>query len=175
MLPKKVKKLMDEQITKEIFSGHLYLQMSAWLDEQGLEGYANWFYVQYQEELDHAKIIFNYMQTVDERPVIAAIDAPDKTFKDVKTVLKQALEHEKLISEAINKIAEAVYAENDYKSRSIVEWFIDEQVEEEENARKNVDDYELFGSSPQGLHALDREMGARVYNKTQKLVDMEAE
>lgn len=175
MLKPRIVDLMNEQIVLEIHSAHLYYAMSSWFDEQGLEGYAHWYYIQGKEELDHAMILFNYLETVGERPLIGTIEGPDHEFADVKDILEKTYEHEQFITKSINEIYDAAMEENDYASKPVLDWFVAEQIEEEDNTSSNLDRYELFGKDPQGLHALDKEMGTRVRSKAQYLIELESE
>ena len=174
MVKKEVESLINEQLEKENYSAHLYLAMATWFSEKGLTGYFKYYYTQYQEELDHFRILYHYLLTAGGNPVIPKMDKPKCEFKDVRDILEQTLQHERYITASIEKISTVAREVKDYKSVSLLDWFIDEQVEEEDNSTTALDRYDLFGDTPQGLYSLDAEMGARTYTKSQKLVEMEA-
>ncbi|HHY03800.1 MAG TPA: ferritin [Thermoanaerobacterales bacterium] len=163
MLSEKIEKLINEQIRNELFSGYLYLSMSAYLSSINLNGYANWFRIQAQEERDHAMIMYNYVLRAGGRVELLAIEQPKTDFSDLGEVLKDTLEHEKKVTAMIYNIMDVANAEKDYKTIQMLNWFVDEQVEEEENATENLEKYNMLGQDKKALYLLDKEMGARVY------------
>ena len=173
MFDSKVEELLNEQIVAEIYSANLYLSMSAWLRDKNLDGYANWFYVQYKEEMDHSLIIYNFILNAGGKVKLGAIDAPPETFKDLKEVLKKTLAHEQLITSSIYNIVDVARNVKDFKTVQFLDWFIQEQVEEEDNSSTNIGRLELFGNDAMGLHTLDQEMSVRVYTQTPYLLQME--
>jgi ferritin len=166
MFDPKVEKLLNEQVVAEMYSANLYLSMSAWFRAKSLDGYANWFYVQYKEEMDHALIIYNFILNAGGEVKLGQIDAPPADFENIEAILKESLAHEQLVTSLIYAINEAALAVKDYKTGQFLDWFIKEQVEEEDNATTNLDRYGLFGSDPKGLFSLDEEMGTRIYAQT---------
>ncbi|MEZ4508123.1 MAG: ferritin [Eubacteriales bacterium] len=164
MFTEKVKKLLDEQITKEFFSAYLYLYFANYYEEQGLKGFANWFTVQAQEERDHALLFVKYMQNNDIKVTFEAIDKPDTVMNQHMDALKASLAHEQFITASIHTIYEAAYEAKDFRTMQFLDWFVKEQAEEETNAADNVKKMELFGTDSKGLYMLDQEMGARVYS-----------
>lgn len=173
MLNPKIEKLLNEQIVKEVYSAHLYLSMSAWLSDKNLDGYAKWFYVQYSEELDHALIIFNYVINAGGKAQIGAIEAPQSDFKDVREILAASLEHEEYVTQSIYDIVKEATDEKDYKTVQFLDWFIEEQVEEEDEASNNLGRFDIMGGDCNGLYSLDRDMGTRTYTKTARLAELE--
>ena len=169
MFSPEVEKLLNEQIVNEIYSAHLYLSMSAWLRDKSLDGYANWFYVQYKEELDHALIFYNFILNAGGNVRLGAIDAPPSEFESLESVLENTLKHEKLVTSLIYTIVEAAQNAKDYKTVQFLDWLVKEQVEEEDNASSNIGRLKTFGGDNMGLHTLDQEMGARVYTQTAQL------
>ena len=163
MLSKRIEELLNNQIKNEFYSAYLYLSMSAWLTNYGLNGYAHWFQVQAMEERDHAMIFLNYIVKANGRVHLYAIDEPNFEFESVEALLNLNLSHEQLVTSLIYKIAAAAQEENDFKTAEMVKWFVTEQVEEEANAIDNINGYKLFGKDGQGLLALDTQKGARVY------------
>lgn len=163
MLNKEVAKLLNEQICKELYSSYLYLDMANYYNDEGLEGFENWFYVQAQEEMDHAMLIRTYMLNNDENISLLPIDAPNKTYSDFSHPLKLSLEHEQFVTASINNIYSAAMAAKEFKTTQFLDWFIKEQVEEEKNSTDLIKKYDLFGNDAKALYQLDQELAARVY------------
>ncbi len=154
---------MNDQINKELYSAYLYLQFADYYKENGLNGFANWYEIQAQEERDHALIFRNYLHENDEKARLEAIPQPDKKFKNFLEPLEAGLAHEKFVTGLINNIYAAADAVKDYRAMKFLDWFIEEQQEEEDNASSMVSQMKLFGKDPKGLYDLDREYQARAY------------
>ena len=163
MFTDKVKKLLDEQITKEFFSAYLYLHFANYYEEQGLKGFANWFTVQAQEERDHALPFIKYMQNNEIKVTFEAIGKPDDVLKEHMDALKASLTHEQYITASIHTIYEAAYEARDFRTMQFLDWFVKEQAEEEMNSSDNIKKMELFGTDSKGLYMLDQELGTRMY------------
>ncbi|HHV13622.1 MAG TPA: ferritin [Clostridiales bacterium] len=163
MLNPEVTKLLNEQITKELYSAYLYLDMANYYSDQSLNGFENWFFIQMQEERDHALLFRQYLLNNGEVVKLAAVDAPDKVYESFRDPLTMAYEHEQLVTASINNIYEAAYKVKDFRTMQFLDWFIKEQGEEEKNADDNVKKYDLFAGDPKGLYMLDNEMKSRVY------------
>ena len=159
----KVAALLNDQINKELYSAYLYLDMSNYYDELDLDGYANYYMVQAQEERDHALLILKYMQNNGLKVTLEAIGKPDKTFQSVLDPLVIAAEHERYVTSLINNIYHEAHQAKDYRTMKFLDWFVDEQMEEEDNADSMVSRYKLFGQDAKGLYLLDQEYAARVY------------
>ncbi len=159
----KVSKLLNEQITKELYSAYLYLDFSIFYEQQGLDGYANWYMIQAQEERDHALLFLKYLQNNGEKVELGAIDKPDKVLNTLMDPLKAGLEHEKYVTSLINDIYGAAYDVKDFRTMQFLDWFVKEQLEEEKNADDMIKKMELFGNDSKGLYSLDAEYAARVY------------
>ena len=159
----KVAALLNDQINKEFYSAYLYLDMSNYYDELDLDGYANYYMVQAQEERDHALLFMKYMQSIGLKVTLEAIEKPDKTFASVLDPLVIAAEHERYVTELINNIYHEAHQDKDYRTLKFLDWFVDEQREEEESADSMVNRYKLFGNDPRGLYLLDQEYATRVY------------
>lgn len=159
----KIAKLLNEQINKEFYSAYLYLDISNYYDELDLDGYANYYMIQAQEERDHALLFMKYMQNNGLKVTLEAIDKPDKTFETVLDPLVAAAEHERYVTSLINDIYHEAHQAKDYRTMKFLDWFVDEQGEEEDNADSMVSRYKLFGTDPKGLYLLDQEYAARVY------------
>lgn len=164
MFNQKVSALLNEQINKEFYSAYLYLDMSNYFERRGLNGFANWYRIQAQEERDHAMLFYQYMQNNDLVVTLDAIAKPDKVFNCDMDVLQAGLAHEQLVTASINNIYEAAYAVKDFRTMQLLDWFVKEQGEEETNARDLITKYELFGNDAKGLYMLNQEMAARVYS-----------
>ncbi len=160
----KIAALLNDQINKELYSAYLYMNMANFYDELDLDGYANYYMIQAQEERDHALLFMKYMQNNGLKVTLEAIAKPDKEFKDVIDPLEEAAEHERYVTALINAIYQAAQEDHDYRTMKFLDWFVDEQMEEEENADKMVSRYKLFGQDPKGLYLLDQEYATRVYS-----------
>ncbi len=169
-MDQRVYELLNDQINKELYSAYLYMSMADYYEEEGLAGYANWYMVQAAEERDHALIFRNYLHSNGQKVKLLAIDQPDKTFDSFMAPLEIGLEHEQYVTSLINDIYAAADEARDYRTKNFLTWFIDEQMEEEENAQEMIDKMKLFGSDPKGLYVLDQEYAARVYNVPSPLV-----
>ncbi|WP_251213236.1 ferritin [Adlercreutzia murintestinalis] len=160
----KVYELINDQINKELYSAYLYLSFADYYADAGLDGYANFYMIQAQEERDHALIFRKYLLENDEMPKLKAIDQPDKTFTDFVGPLKAALEHEQYVTGLINAIYAAADEVKDYRAMQFLKWFIDEQMEEEDTARDMITKMELFGGDSRSLFELNQEYAGRAYH-----------
>ena len=158
-----VAKLLNEQINKELYSAYLYLDIANYYDELDLDGYANYYMIQAQEERDHALLFMKYMQINNLKVTLEAIGKPDKVFSSVLDPLEVAAEHERYVTALINNIYHEAHQARDYRTMKFLDWFVDEQMEEEKNADSMISRYKLFGQDPKGLYLLDQEYAARVY------------
>ena len=163
-MDKKVHDLLNQQINKEFYSAYLYLDFSNYFEDRGLDGFANWYMIQAQEERDHAMLFYTYLQNESEKVTLEAIDKPDKIFSCDMDVLKAGLEHEKYVTSLINDIYAAAYDVRDFRTMQFLDWFVKEQGEEETNANDLITKMELFGSDPKSLYMLNKELAARVYS-----------
>ena len=159
----KIAALLNDQINKEFYSAYLYLDMANFYDSQDLDGYANYYMVQAQEERDHALLFMKYMQNNGLKVTLEAIGKPDKTFSGLLDPLEVAAEHERYVTALINNIYHEAHEAKDYRTMKFLDWFVDEQMEEEDSADAMVNRYNLFGQDPKGLYLLDQEYAARTY------------
>ena len=159
----KITKLLNEQINKEFYSAYLYLSISNYYDDLDLDGYANYYMIQAQEERDHALLFMKYMQNNGLKVTLEAIGKPDKEFNSILDPLVAAAEHERYVTALINAIYHECHEDHDYRTMKFLDWFVDEQMEEEDNADSMISRYKLFGGDPRGLYLLDQEYAARVY------------
>lgn len=163
MLNKKVEEAINAQINAELWSAYLYLSMSAWCAANGKPGMANWFEIQFREEQDHARIFFNYVLARGGRVLLKPIDAVPTEWKSELEVYENTLTHEQKVTALINNLYTIATNEQDYASQSMLKWFIDEQVEEEENAQVIIDNLKMLNGNGYGLFMLDKDLAARVY------------
>ena len=159
----KIKALLNEQINKELYSAYLYVDIANYYDELDLDGYANYYMVQAQEERDHALLFMKYMQNNGWKVTLEAIAKPDKVFECHMDVLKAGLAHEEYVTSLINDIYAAAYDVRDFRTMQFLDWFVKEQGEEETNANDMITKMDLFGSDPKSLYMLNQELAARVY------------
>ena len=159
----KLRELLNQQINKEFYSAYLYLDFSNYFESVGLNGFANWYKVQAQEERDHAMLFYQYLQNENQKVTLEAIAKPDKMFTCHTDVLKAGLEHEKYVTSLINDIYALAYDLKDFRTMQFLDWFVKEQGEEETNATDMITKMELFGSDPKSLYMLNQELASRVY------------
>lgn len=164
MISVKLQEAMNSQINKELFSEYLYLSMAAYLESQNLDGIANFFHVQAQEEHMHAMKFFKYLNERGGRVKLMPIEGPQVEFKSVDEVFELTLKHEQTVTKSINELMDLAIKENDHPSRSFLLWFVDEQVEEEATAEKLLHKVHLISGQPQGLFMLDKELSMRTFN-----------
>jgi ferritin dps family protein len=155
--------ILTQQINKEFYSAYLYLTFADFYEEQGLKGFANWYVIQSQEELAHARILRRYLLDNDWTPTMEAIAKPDLTFSKVVEPIKAAYEHEQFITASINECYAVAQKANDFRTMQLLDWYVKEQGEEEANASDLLKAVELFGGDPKNLYDLDRENAARVF------------
>lgn len=155
---------INAQVNAELWSAYLYLAMSLDAEAKGYKGVANWFYVQFQEEQAHARIFMNYLNSRDAKVELLPIEGVPSTWESVLDMFKQTLEHEKKVTSLINNLAVIANEDRDFASINRLNWFIDEQVEEEESAREMIFTVEAVEGDRYGMYMLDKELAARVYN-----------
>jgi len=163
MINKKLQDAINSQINKELFSAYYYLAMSAYCSTKDLEGFQNFFYVQYQEEIFHAMKLYNYLLDRGGDVKLAAIDMPPADFKSPLDVFEKTYEHEKIVTASINNLMDIAIKENDHATVSLMKWYVDEQVEEEATISKLVSKMKLVGDNVGGLFIIDAELKARVF------------
>ena len=160
-MEKQLEKAINEQLNFEIESAHIYLAMAGYIATLGLEGFESWFMVQYEEELAHAKKFINYVNERGGRVQIKGFTDPENEFKSLLDTLEISLNHEKEVTSRINNLMRIAYEVHDYAAISFLQWYIDEQVEEEDNFNKLIDKVKLVKDA--GLYQLDKEMLTRVF------------
>lgn len=162
-MEQKVYDLLNDQINKEFYSAYLYMDFANYYADEGLNGFANWYMIQAAEERDHALIFRRYLVDNNCKVVLKAINQPQEVYSSFSDPLEKSLEHEKYITSLINDLYAAAHSVNDFRTMKFLDWFIEEQMEEESAAEDMVINMKLFGSDPKGLYALDREYAARTY------------
>ncbi len=162
MFNEKLKKAINEQINKEFYSSYLYLAMAAHFDAKALPGFAKWMKVQAAEEWSHGMKFYEYLYEVGSSVELKAIELPPVQFTTPKEIFQQVLAHEQFVTASINSIFELAKAEKDSKTELMLHWFINEQVEEEKNARDILDKLEMSGNNSFGIMFLDQHvLGSR--------------
>lgn len=163
MINEKVGKVLNEQVNKEFYSAYLYLAMSAYFSDLGLLGFANWMRVQAQEEQAHAMLMYDFLIDRGEKVVLTAIDAPVTNWSGPLSVMEEVLTHEVYVTSLINNIYTVAEEVKDRATMSYMNWFIDEQVEEEANAQDIISKLKLIGDDKSALYLLDKDLAARVF------------
>lgn len=173
MLSKRIEEAINAQINAEMWSAYLYLSMAAYCHSIGREGTANWYEVQFKEEQDHAKILYNYVVARGGRVMLSAIDAVPTEWDSLLNTFEETLKHEQKVTSLINNLFALTLEENDFATQSMLKWFIDEQVEEEETAQNIIEKLKMIGDNGYGQYMLDKELDARTYTQASPLSDAE--
>ncbi|MCC8154663.1 MAG: ferritin [Tannerellaceae bacterium] len=163
MLSKKMEEALNAQINAEMWSAYLYLSMSADFASSGKPGFANWMNIQFQEEQEHALKFLNYVISRGGKPVLKPIEAVKTSWSSPLEAFEDTLHHEQKVTSLINELYALATEEKDYATQSMLKWFIDEQVEEEETAQGIIDALRMISDNGFGLYTLDKELAARVY------------
>lgn len=163
MLNKKVEEAMNKQINAELWSAYLYLSMSAYFESQSLSGFANWMKVQWQEEISHAMKFFDYVNERGGRVNLMPIVEVKTEWKDAIEIFKETLAHEQKVTGMINALVDLAILEKDHVSNNMLQWYVDEQVEEEANADALLQQLKMLNNNQQGLLMLDKELQQRVF------------
>lgn len=161
----KLEAAINEQINAEFYSAYLYLSMSSWFDSAGLKGFAHWERIQAMEERDHALKFFDYVCARGGRVIMKQINSPPAVWKTPQDAFETQLSHERKVTELINNLVNLAMEEKDHATVTFLQWFVNEQVEEEENARTTLDQLNMI-SQEKGvglLYMLDKEMATRIY------------
>ncbi len=163
MLNQRLEKELNKQINAEFWSAYLYLSMSAFFESKNLAGFANWMKIQYQEEISHALKLFDYVNERGGRVFLQPIAAVDSEWKDVIDVFETTLKHEQHVTSLINNLVNITIEEKDHATANILQWFVNEQVEEEASVSDILDQLKLIKGKGAGLFMLDRELKQRVF------------
>ncbi len=169
MLSPKLHAALNEQINAELWSAYLYLSMSMDAEAKGLKGVANWFYVQWLEEQDHARILMNYINSRDGKVCLKPIEPVQTEWSSVLEMFQETLKHEKVVTGLINNLAAIAAEDRDFASSNMLVWFVDEQVEEEASARDMIFAAESVEGDKYGMYQLDKELASRTYTQASPL------
>ena len=161
MLSEKMEQALNGQLNAEMYSGYLYLSMNAYFKSINLDGFANWMHYQAQEELAHAMKFYDFIISRGGRVKLAQVDAPPNTWDSPLAIFEATLEHEQKVTGLINDLVELALAEHDHASNIFLQWFVSEQVEEEENVGGVLEQLRLMGEAKGGLFMMDRELAKR--------------
>lgn len=158
MLSPKIETALNKQLELEAYASFLYLSMASWTEHEGLEGTAKFFYRQSVEENDHMMRIIHYMLDMDGAPIIPQVKKPPHTFSSVQEIFEDVYRHEQKVTKAINRIVELAMKENDHATHNFLQWYVEEQREEEALMRTILDKLKLIGKGAQSLYFIDKEM-----------------
>jgi ferritin len=161
MISQKLQNEVNDQIKAEFQSGWLYLAFAAWFEEKSLEGFSNWLRKQWQEEQTHGMKFYDHLLRRDGKVELKELDKPSVSADTAVEIFEQVLEHERYITKRIHQLYELAEKEGDYPLKTLLHWFIDEQVEEEENVTAILDRLKLIGDDGGSLYYLDRELAVR--------------
>lgn len=163
MINTKLQEAINKQINAEIYSAYLYLSMRAYFDSNDLPGFAQWMYVQALEEFTHADKFYKHVISRGGKVKLTAIDGPEINWKDALAVVENVLSHEQKVTGLINDLVNLSTDEKDHAAKSFLQWFVDEQVEEEANAMEMVRKIKMIKNDPGAMFMLDKEAGTRVF------------
>ncbi|MGA2669217.1 MAG: ferritin [Ignavibacteria bacterium] len=163
MISQKLQDAINEQINREFYSEYLYLSMEAYCRSMDLDGFANFFHVQTQEEHFHGMKLYNFLIDLDGRVVLKSIAAPQTEFKSVIEIFEKTLEHEKFVTKSINELMDTAMKDNNHAVISFLKWFVDEQVEEEATDSKILAKLKLINGEGHGILMLDAELAQRTF------------
>lgn len=171
MISEKLHQAINQQINAELWSAYLYLAMSMDAESKSYKGVANWFYIQFQEEQAHARIFMNYLNSVDAKVELKPIEGVQTSWDSVLDMFKDTLTHEKKVSQLIRDLMSIAKDDRDYAAESKINWFIEEQVEEEETARDIIFAVESVENSKNDMYILDKELATRTYTEPAPLAN----
>ncbi len=161
MISKKIEDAINDQINAELYSSYIYLSMASWFDSMNLKGMSHWMTLQAKEEAEHAMKFAGYVMERGGRVLYKAVEGPETEWHSPLEAFKAAYEHEKYVTRRINDLMDLAVAEKDYATQVLLQWFVNEQVEEEANADEIVNKLEMIGEAKHALFMVDRELGAR--------------
>ncbi len=161
MLSSEIESALNEQVNKELYSAYLYLAMAAWFEARNLSGFSHWMRLQFEEEQEHALRLFNYVGDRGGTMKLEAIAAPPADWDSSLTVFEFTLKHEQEVSMSINRLVDLCIKHSDHASNAYLQWFVNEQVEEEASVDAIVQQLRLVGDSGHAIFMIDRELGGR--------------
>lgn len=163
MINSKIEKALNDQINAEYYSAYLYLSMSAYLDNINLKGMANWMRVQYQEEVTHALKMYDFILERGGKVCLSQINTPPTEWSSVLDIFKETLKHEEYVTSLINNLVDISISEKDHATTNFLQWFVNEQVEEEANASEILGQVKMAQESKGTMFMLDKQLGTRVF------------
>jgi len=163
MLAKRMEEELNKQVNAEYWSAYFYLSMSAYLASEGLAGAANWMRVQYQEEIAHALKFFDYIVERGGKVDLKPIAEVPKTWKGIINIYEETLKHERIVTSLIYNLMDVAIEEKDHAAKSFLQWYVDEQVEEEANVQAILDQLKMVEGKGNGLFMIDKDLGLRVF------------
>lgn len=158
-----VQDILNKQINAEFWSAYLYLSMSAWFEEKGLKGFANWMRIQFQEETTHALKLFDYVTERQGIVKLEPIAAVQTEWKSILDAMEETYKHELKVTEMIYNCLDVAEKQKDRATMSMLQWFVDEQIEEESNVDEIINQLKLIGDNGQAIYLLDKELSTRVF------------
>lgn len=164
MLDKEMEDAINKQLNAELYSAYLYLSMGAYFEANDLSGFANWMRVQAQEERDHAMKFYDYLVTRGARVTLTEIEAPPTEWESAIAVFDHVYRHEQMVTGLINKLVDLAISLSDHATNNFLQWYVAEQVEEEESASTVLQKVKLSEEDSRALFMIDQELATRVYN-----------
>ncbi|WP_047049714.1 non-heme ferritin [Vibrio mexicanus] len=175
MLSQAMVEKLNEQINLEFFSSNLYLQMSAWCEDKGFEGAAEFLRAHAVEEMEHMQRLFTYVSETGAMPILGAIDAPQHEFASLGDVFRLTFEHEQMITQKINTLAHVAFSSQDYSTFNFLQWYVAEQHEEEKLFKGILDKLELVGEDGKALFFIDKDLAQMAKEGSSSIMDAPAE
>ena len=163
MISKSITKALNEQLNKEFYSAYIYLGMSVYAGNKGFNGCANWFRLQYQEEVAHAMKLFNYLTEQGAKIELKEVKAMNIKKGSILDVFKKAYKHEQHMTASLNELSDMAVKEKDHATYNLLQWYVNEQVEEEALFSEIIDKFVMVGDDGYGLYSIDKELGSRVF------------
>lgn len=163
MISKKMEEALNEQVNAELYSAYMYLSMESYFKSLNLNGFSNWMRVQTQEEVMHAMKIYDFVNERGGRVILKAIEGPPTKWDSPLAVFEAVYAHEQKVTGLINDLVDLAIKEKDHATNTFLQWFVNEQVEEESSADEVVQQLKMMENAPGGMFMLDRELGQRVF------------
>lgn len=158
MITQKMEDALNEQIEREAYASYLYLSMASWCEKESLSGCGEFLFRQSDEERTHMIRIFKYIAEVDGHAITPSVEKPPMEFDSIQSLFKQVYAHEQKVTKSIHKLVDLCYEEDDYSTLNFLQWYVEEQREEENLIRTILDQIKLIGDGPQSLYYIDKEV-----------------
>ena len=163
MISKELQDSLIEQLNKEYHSAYIYLGMSAYCSKEGFNGVANWFLIQYQEEVTHGMKLFKYLEDQNVDIKLPSIQGVEVSFNSLLDVFQKSLEHEQTMTKNLNNLSDLAMKDKDHATYNLLQWYVTEQVEEEATVSEIIDHIKLVGDNGYGLYTIDKELSSRTF------------